>query len=321
MQAQELFPIPVVFIIFNRPETTEKVFSEIQKIKPKQLFVIADGPRAQVPGEKEKCDAVRDMVLNGIHWNCQIMTNFSEINLGCKIRISSGLNWVFSHVDCAIILEDDCLPNPSFFHFCELMLKKYKDDPRIMMIAGTNYLSEKECPDFSYFFSQLFPIWGWATWKRAWTLYDINMTHWPLMKKDEYLKSIYNNKLFIHYIERIFDDVFSGKDDTWDAQWFYSCIVHRGLCIMPSKNLVSNIGIAGTRPQIKQFINRPIFQLNLLNINEPPIILVHPKIERNELKNLLNMAGYSYFKYFCTILLKRIGIFNFIENIYLKIRG
>jgi len=318
MYDEKFFPIPLVIIIFNRIETTKRLFEEIKKIRPSCMYIIADGPRDYASYEKERCAEVRKYVLDNIDWNCDVQTNFSENNLGCKTRISSGLNWVFSMVDYAIILEDDCIPDPSFFPFCHTMLKKYLEDQRIMMIAGTNYLSEETPPEFTYHFSQLFPIWGWATWKRSWNLYDINMTYWPLIKTGKFLNSIYKNKLFIHYIERIFDDVFAGKDDTWDAQWFYSCIIQRGLCIMPEKNLVSNIGIDGTRPQIEKFVNRCSHQLDLNNIKEPPVILVNPHVEDNELRNLLKMAEYSYIKYFCTVIFKKFGIFNYIEKSYHK---
>ena len=317
---EKFFSIPVVLIIFNRIETTKRIFPVIKKIQPSCFYIIADGPRDHVSNERVRCDEVREFVLNSIDWNCELHTNFSEKNLGCKTRISSGLNWVFSMVDCAIILEDDCIPDPSFFSFCHMMLKKYQNDHRIMMISGTNYLSEEIPPEFTYHFSQLFPIWGWATWNRAWNLYDIDMRYWPLFKKGGFLNSIYKNKLFIHYIERIFDDVYAGMDDTWDAQWFFSCITQRGLCIMPAKNLVSNIGIDGTRPQIEKFVNRCSHHLDLNNVKEPPVILVNPHVEDIELRNLLKMAEYSYIKYFCTLIFKKLGIFNYIEKNYQKLK-
>jgi len=310
------FNTAIAFFIFNRPETTQLVFDEIKKIKPKKLFIIADGPRNYVQGEYEKCMGAR-AIIDTVDWTCDVLKNFSETNLGCKVRISSGISWVFEHVEEAIILEDDCVPDPSFFPFCQIMLKQYSDDKRIMMISGSNFVFENEFFKDTYYFSQYFPIWGWATWKRAWEKYDIDMVKWPEFKKEKVLDAIFPNKLFVHYFERIFDDVYGGRDDTWDAQWVFTCLTEGGLCIMPSKNLVSNIGISGTRVQMEKLIGKQRFSLDLARIKDPDFFLVNPTIQEYEMKKLLEMARYSYLKYYATKILKKLKLFDFVEKIYL----
>lgn len=153
---------PVAFLIFNRPDTTRRVFAEIAKARPPKLLVVADGPRADHPDDVEKCAAVR-AIIDGIDWDCKVLTNYSDINLGCKRRVSSGLDWVFDTVEEAIILEDDCLPHPAFFRFCEEMLNKYRDDKRIAMISGDNFQFGRKRTEYSYYFSRYPHIWGWAS--------------------------------------------------------------------------------------------------------------------------------------------------------------
>lgn len=233
----------VAFIIFNRPEYTRRVFAEIRKAQPKQLFIIADGPRA--PSEVPICEETRSIVEN-IDWPCEVHRNYAEKNLGLKERISSGLSWFFENVETGIILEDDCLPHQSFFRFATEMLEKYKDDERIMMISGDNFLPDFEIKD-SYFFSRYFPIWGWATWRRAWKKYDVKMQGWRTPESREFLKKIYpkTQKYMRSHMARIFDEAYSGKINTWDVQWLYACLMNDGLSIIPRVNLISNIGMIG----------------------------------------------------------------------------
>lgn len=174
--------VPVLLLIFNRPDTTQRVFHEIRGASPLQLFISADGPRENKPGEFEKCQITRDIVRQ-VDWDCEVYTNFRDKNLGCKIAVSSAIDWFFENVEEGIILEDDCLPSFSFFRFCEELLEKYRDDERIMQIGGTNLLSEWQRSDDSYYFSKYGAIWGWATWRRAWQYYDVNMKLWPEVKK------------------------------------------------------------------------------------------------------------------------------------------
>jgi len=235
---------PILFIVFNRPETTAKVFETIRQAKPTRLFVAADGSRDGRAGEKELCATVRQIATN-VDWPCQVETLFREKNLGCKNAVSSAITWFFNNVEQGIILEDDCLPNQSFFTFCELMLEKYRDTEKVMMVSGINRLDANEA-DKDYFFSRLYSIWGWATWKRAWQKYDIEMTGWEQRRKNNELAKMFTHKRMTNVYAEIFDSVYINKVDTWDAQWAYSCLFNNGLSITPKYNLVSNIGSAGT---------------------------------------------------------------------------
>lgn len=220
------FSTPVAFFIFNRPDKTRAVFESIRKIQPKKLLVVADGPRFSE--EIIKCDQARS-VIEQVDWDCDVLTNLSDKNLGCKYRISSGLDWVFSEVEEAIILEDDCVPALSFFDFCQDMLKYYRYDERVMHIAGNNFQSGKSRTDYSYYFSKYTHIWGWASWRRAWKFYDVDMHTWPECKKLKLICSVFDSRDEQQYWTEIFDSVYEGRIDTWDYQWYYTCWFQNGI--------------------------------------------------------------------------------------------
>lgn len=232
---------PVALIIFNRPYTTKKVFAEIARARPQKLLIIADGPRFNHPEDARKCADVR-AIVNDVDWDCEVLTSYSDINMGCKLRVSSGLDWVFNMVEEAIILEDDCVPHPTFFRFCEEMLDKYRHDDRIAMVSGDNFQFGKKRTEHSYYFSRYTHIWGWASWRRAWEKYDVDMKTWPESHDDELLHKWLGDKKAIRYWEKIFEKVYKGKIDTWDYQWLFACWVQGALTILPNVNLVSNIG-------------------------------------------------------------------------------
>ncbi|WP_239645492.1 methyltransferase type 11 [Mycobacterium sp. UM_CSW] len=238
---------PIILIVFNRPDTTRQVFETIRAAKPEKLMVIADGPRSNRPDEAEKCAATRE-IIEEVDWDCEVHRNFSETNMGCRLRVSSGISWAFELVDKAIILEDDCVPSSSFFHYCADLLDRYESDERIMMVSGDNHLFGHAGTSDSYYFSRYPHIWGWATWRRAWAKYDLNMMHWPEIR-DRKLFDQYLPKLSERYHwESAFQSVYDGKLDTWDYQWVYSIWANSGLCVAPARNLVRNIGFhhAGT---------------------------------------------------------------------------
>ena len=230
---------PIAFIIFNRPDLTQIVFNAIRQAQPKQLFVIADG--ARFPEEAEKCQRAKD-IIKQVDWDCQVLTNYADHNLGCRQRVSSGISWVFEQVEEAIILEDDCLPSPSFFHFCETLLDRYRDDERIMHIGGNNFQFGQNRTDYSYYFSKYNHIWGWASWRRAWKHYDVEMKNWEKFKISKIINSVHSDSYEQNYWLNIFEKVHQGLIDTWDYQWTYACWSQSGLSILPSVNLVSNIG-------------------------------------------------------------------------------
>lgn len=232
--------VPVAFIIFNRPDTTERVFDAIAKAKPSKLLVIADGPRANREGEAEKCAATR-AVIERVDWPCEVLTNFSDVNLGCKRRVSSGIDWVFENVEEAIILEDDCLPDPSFFQFCQSMLVHYRDDERILMVSGTN-LAWDLPQEADYYFSRYPHIWGWASWRRAWKDYDVAMQNLPELLADKNFKNSFTSTAEYKFWARTLSAVRDGKIDTWDAQVVYLAFAKSQLTVFSSGNLISNIG-------------------------------------------------------------------------------
>jgi hypothetical protein len=261
---------PVAFLIFNRPETTARVFDAIRQARPPKLLVVADGPRLDRVGEALQCKKARE-VVSRVDWPCEILTNYATSNLGCKHRVSSGLDWVFSLVDEAVILEDDCLPHPDFFAFSEAMLERYRDDSRIAMICGTNYLLEAPGLPESYFFSNYYPIWGWATWRRAWKHYDVNIAHWNTLKHGDHLAWGFGHRRIAQYYADMFDLAQQGFD-TWDIQWWFACVFNHGLAIVPRTNLISNLGLEGSHTQTQGdlFTNMPTKSLD-------PDHLIHPQ--------------------------------------------
>ena len=233
----------VAFFIFNRPEPSRQVFESIREARPQKLYVVADGPRAGREGEAEKCLATRRGVLQLIDWPCEVHTNFAEKNLGCKWRMASGLDWVFSKEEQAIILEDDCVPDVSFFPFCDELLERYRDDQRVMTICGGNYQEGKVRTPDSYYFSKYPRIWGWASWRRAWEHYDVNMRLWPEIRDGRWLLDICGGKEnAARYWHGIFEATYQNRIDTWDYQWLMAHWLNRGLTVIPNKNLISNIG-------------------------------------------------------------------------------
>jgi hypothetical protein len=236
---------PVAFIIFNRPATTARVFEEIRRARPPKLLVIADGPRLNHPSDAEKFVAVR-AIVEQVDWPCEVLKNYSDINLGCRRRVSSGLDWVFQTVEEAIILEDDCLPHPTFFHFCEELLEKYRNDERIMHISGDNFQFGRKSSEFSYYFSRYAHVWGWASWRRAWQHYDVQIKQWADVETQESFLRDFTNSAEKRFWKAKWNGVLAGKIDTWDFQWAFVCMARKSLSIVPSINLVSNIGFGAT---------------------------------------------------------------------------
>jgi len=232
---------PVAFLIFNRPDTTARVFEAIRRARPPKLLVVADGPRAGRPGEAERCAAAR-RIIDGVDWPCEVLKSYSDTNLGCKRRVSSGLDWVFATVEEAVILEDDCLPHPTFFRFCEELLDRYRDDERVAMISGDNFQFGKRRTGYSYYFSIYPHIWGWASWRRMWKQYDVAMRSWPEIRDGGWLADIFGDGRTARYWSDIFERTYRNEIDTWDYQLAFSLWSRGGLTILPTVNLVSNIG-------------------------------------------------------------------------------
>lgn len=232
---------PVAFIIFNRPETTRRVLAELRRARPPKLLVVADGPRRNRPGEEERCALTR-AVVDGVDWPCEVQRNFAPENLGCRDRVASGLDWVFQQVPEAIILEDDCVPEPTFFRFCEELLVRYRGDERIGHIGGTNLqFGRKRTPE-SYYFSRYTHVWGWASWRRAWAHYQRDAGGWPEFDRGGWLEGLLPTAAQRRYWRRKFEAVYRGRVDTWDFQWTLACWRQGMLSVVPEVNLVRNVG-------------------------------------------------------------------------------
>lgn len=270
--------VGVLFLVFNRLDTTKKVFEEIKKAKPSRLFIASDGPRENKPEEKKIVQEVRKYILDNIDWDCEVKTLFRKKNIGCKYAVSGAIDWFFENVEQGIILEDDCLPSQSFFRFCSEMLDKYKGDKRVMSISGTNFLEDKtKNLKKSYYFSGFVHIWGWATWKRAWEKYDLEI-HKKMDRKN--IKQISSG--FLNYLQNLkrINDLKKEKVNTWDYQWKFSIKINNGLVVIPKKNLVENIGLIQ-----KEYTNARPNKIDLKylykrrnNLNFP---LKHPKLIKN----------------------------------------
>jgi hypothetical protein len=237
---------PVAFIIFNRPEQTVEVFSTIRSARPPQLFVIADGPRSHVQSDAARCAAAR-AIVGRVDWPCKVHRRFAKQNLGLRRNVSEGIDWLFAQTDRAIILEDDCLPHPTFFPFCEELLARYAQDRHVAAISGTNLNPAETKPpnEESYYFSRFCHIWGWASWRRAWQLCDPAMKEWPALRRTDWLKRRCENGTSENFWRRHFDDSYTRRPDslsTWDVPWLFGCWEHDLVSIVPRNNLVANIG-------------------------------------------------------------------------------
>lgn len=240
-----MYNIPILFLVFARPDTTAQVFERIRQIRPAKLYIAADAPRVGRPEEASRCEETR-RIIEKIDWQCEVHTLFRDKNLGCKIAVSSAITWFFNNEEYGVILEDDCLPDLSFFTFCEELLVKYKDDDRIGHISGQCFFPDLIKSDYSYDFSKMVHIWGWASWRRVWQFYDVDLNVWKLIKKDRTRK----NSFFIDRWEKIYfssfiEDSLSGKNgiNTWDTQYMFTLRSQNQLSIYPSVNLVTNIGL------------------------------------------------------------------------------
>ena len=262
---------PVLFLIFNRPDTSQEVFNRIRQAKPKQIFVAADGPREDKKGEKEKCEQAR-RIIEQVDWDCEVKTLFRDKNLGCKIAVSSAIDWFFENVEEGIILEDDCLPSQSFFWFCQELLEHYRNDTRIMHISGNNFQFGHKRGEGTYYFSKYNHIWGWATWKRAWKCFDVNMKSFEEFKREGQINNIFRIKQQQKYWVKVFQKTYDSEIDSWGYIWTYTCFTNNGLCVLPNVNLVSNIGFGSESTHTKG--NDSIFsQMEVEEISE----IVHPE--------------------------------------------
>lgn len=247
-----MFDVPILILAFNRPKETQQVFERVRSIKPKYLFVGIDGPRETNADDNELCKMVQDVFLHQIDWDCEIKTLFRKQNLGCRKAVSSAIDWFFNQVEYGIILEDDCIPNLSFFDYCKVLLEKYKDNPNVMHIAGYNYFGHFSRLNKSYIFSRSALIWGWATWRRSWQKMDVDMKDYPDYKSGNSVKDYVKNVLAQKYILQKWDETYHKINNSWAYAWMYCVVNNKGLCIVPQKNMISNIGFNENATHTKQ---------------------------------------------------------------------
>jgi hypothetical protein len=264
---------PVALLLFNRPSTTALVFAAIRAARPRQLFLIADGPRANHADDAERCAAAR-AIVEAVDWDCDVRRDYAPANLGIKARVDSGLDWLFDQVETAIILEDDCLPEPSFFRFCQELLERYFDETQVMTISGSDFRLGPLEDDASYRFSRYPLIWGWATWRRAWRLYDRRMTGWRQALDSGWLQTIFDDPRAVQYWAFILQQNAETLEN-WDYAWMFASWRCAGLSIHPAVNLVSNIGFAAdashTRNAHDAFANLPTASM-AFPLHHPPAI-------------------------------------------------
>ena len=231
----------VLLIVHRRADETRRVFEAIAGARPLRLFVAADGPASAA--DVDACERTR-AVVRRVEWECEVAYDFSETNLGPDARVISAVDWVFRSTGAAIVLEDDCLPAPRFFPFCQEMLDRYRDDERIVHVSGECYRAARE-GDCSYFFSKYPLAWGWATWARSWARFDRQMRTWPRFRAQPEARALFDTDDERDYWFATFDRACgtdaAGSTSHWDYAWYYACMTN-GLSVHPAANLISNIG-------------------------------------------------------------------------------
>lgn len=259
---------PILFLVFNRPAITRSTFEAIRLARPKVLFIAGDGPRSERPGEAELCEETRSIVEE-VDWDCQLKTLFQPQNLGCEIAVSTAISWFFEHVEEGIILEDDCLPDPSFFPYCTELLDRYRTVEEVKMIGGNNFLGGVRITTDDYVFSKYATIWGWATWRRAWQEFSMDVDTPEV--REEILKRYSSTSTERSFWEKSLRELQDGMGNTWDYRWLYSIWKHDGLAVMPRVNLVENIGFGEEATHTKSGSSPK---------SEPLLLRRHPNVVR-----------------------------------------
>lgn len=257
--------VPIAFIVFNRIEPVKKVFESIRRAKPPRLYIISDAARFGKAGEEEKVKAVREYIESHVDWPCEVYKNYANSNMGCRNRIISGVSWCFETEQKMIILEDDCLPDDSFYGYAQQLLDVYADDPRVMHIGGYNMYGEY-ATDHDYIFSQRPCAWGWATWKRAWEKYDVEMPDWPKVRDSGMLRWRFANKYAYEDRVKEWDDIYYKNIDAWGYAWDFALMLNNAYAIYPNKNLIQNIGFGEDATHTVSSISDPLGHLHTMEL-------------------------------------------------------
>lgn len=281
-----MFSTPILLLLFNRPDATAQVFDQIRRHKPKKLFIAADGPRKGNAEDADNCRLAREVVA-AMDWDCEVATLYHDKNLGCGLAPATAITWFFNHVDGGIILEDDCLPNDSFFGYCEMLLNKYADEPQVMMVCGTSYQPKALTAD-SYYFSRYPHAWGWATWKRAWAHYNFELTKDNEPERVAVLKNVFATQREVKLWRNNLRMIDNGLD-AWDYQWMYWMWKNNGVCIVPWKNMVANIGFGqnATHTTDQYSIQSKMQRYDLTEIRHPAAIVVNEQADKYERYHIL----------------------------------
>jgi hypothetical protein len=270
-----MLDVPVAFVIFNRPSATQLSFESIRRAQPSRLFLISDAPRLDRDGEQDLVQQSREIAEN-IDWACDVKKIYAESNMGCGKRISSGITEAFLEVDRLIVLEDDCVADDSFYDYCDSLLAHYETDHRLMAVTGNNFQQGRSRTESSYYFSKYPHCWGWATWRRAWDLFDLSIKDWPEFRDTDQLQTICHSPREIQYWTKVFDQVYAGKSHSWAFPWTLSCWMNHGLTAIPDVNLVSNIGFGADATHTQKVNGQATLPTHALGD------LVHPKqVQRN----------------------------------------
>ena len=250
----------------------------LRTVRPRRLYFAVDGPRSDFPGDHDRVLEVQRLAST-VDWDCEVHNLFRPVNLGCKAAVSEAITWFFDQVEAGVILEDDCVPHPTFFPFAQELLERFRDDPRVIMISGNNFQFGRTRTAYSYYFSRYTHIWGWATWRRGWRLYDHAMSQWPEHRDGRWLMDLLRDKAAVAYWTRIFEDTWADRNTPWAYRWLYSAWITGALTVLPNCNLVSNVG----------FDRRATHTANRWNVfadlprEEIPFPLLHPPcIARND---------------------------------------
>lgn len=234
---------PVIYIFFNRPEVTRRTFAALREQRPPRLYLIADGPRPGHSSDAVRCTETRALVERMLDWDCEVTRDYSSINLGCGRRIATGLTAAFALLGEAIVLEDDIMPHPDFFAFCDEQLAAHRDDPHIHAISGFQPLGRFAPSAGPVVPSTFTGIWGWASWQRAWADYRFDLVDdWKNELIRQGVRDYLRNDLNFVTHSRNFDELTENKVDTWDFQWSFALFAHRRVTLVSSVNLIENLG-------------------------------------------------------------------------------
>jgi hypothetical protein len=262
---------PVLLLVCDRPDLTRRVLDRIREARPRQLYVAADGPRLDGAEGARLCEEARAAALD-VDWDCDVETLLRERNLGCKHAVGSAITWFFERVEEGIVLEDDCVADPTFFGFCAELLERYRKDKRVVAIGGNNFREAPPGRNETYTFSAYPQIWGWATWRRAWAHYDGTLSRWPELRETGWLEGFLGDRTAARFWRAVFDRDLQGQIDTWDFAWTLACWAQDGLTVHPSINLVSNVGFDDRATHTRN----PASPLADVRADRIDVALVHP---------------------------------------------